>query len=63
MKRKPIREPCDWWFHSGPTTDEHGNQIPKGPFYCANKKSENHEKTECPRATCPDYTIHRNKSK
>ncbi len=54
MKNK-FREPCDWWFHSGTTTDDQGNQIPKGPYYCANKKSEMYLSRICRRQTCEDY--------
>ena len=54
------REPCDWWFHSGTTVDDVGNQVPKGPGYCANKKSINHKSNVCWRQTCTDYTVNRN---
>ena len=57
MSKSKFREPCGWWFHSGPTTDKHGNQIPKGPFYCANKKSTQYLSQICPRQTCEDYAI------
>ncbi len=62
--KQPFREPCDWWFHSGVTTDKHGNRVPGGPHYCNNKKSGNYgRQNQCPRQTCPDYAIVRDDRK
>ena len=59
QKIELIREPCDWWFHSGTTVDDVGNQIPKGPSYCANKKSANYLSRVCPTQSCDDYELER----
>lgn len=62
-KKRPFREPCDWWFHRGFIEDKDGNRVPGGPFYCANKESSNYDGYFCPRQTCPNYAITRDEKK